>query len=224
MGSCNPVPFIFESEKAGGLLLIIATIISVAVTNSVLGPQYLEFWQTKFAGLTLEHWVNDGLMAIFFLLIGLEVKRELVEGGLSTREKAMFPAIAAVGGMVVPAAVFLFFNMSDDVAKSGWAFPAATDIAFALGVLALFGKRIPVSLKVFLLALAIIDDLGVIVIIALFYSPDLYMTSLLVAALSCAVLFVMNVRGERRLSLYMLMGLVLWVAVLRINRPIKKCQ
>lgn len=213
----------FKQESAPGIILIFSAIAALLIANSPLTAFYQNFLdlpvQLRIAALDIDKplllWINDGLMAIFFLLIGLEVKRELVEGGLSTREKAMFPAIAAVGGMVVPAAVFLFFNMSDDVAKSGWAIPAATDIAFALGVLALFGKRVPVSLKVFLLALAIIDDLGVIVIIALFYSSDLSMTSLLVAALSCAVLFVMNVRGERRLSLYMLVGLVLWVAVLK---------
>ncbi|RJG39494.1 Na+/H+ antiporter NhaA [Motilimonas pumila] len=212
-----------KQESAPGILLIMAALAALLVANSPLSSVYLSFLDTpvqvRIASLDIDKplllWINDGLMAIFFLLIGLEVKRELVEGGLSSKEKAMFPAIAAVGGMVVPALVFLLFNFGDDVTRAGWAIPAATDIAFALGVLALFGKRVPVSLKVFLLALAIIDDLGVIVIIALFYSTDLSITSLLVAAASCALLFAMNVRGESRISLYMLVGLVLWVAVLK---------
>ncbi|MCE0559076.1 MULTISPECIES: Na+/H+ antiporter NhaA [unclassified Motilimonas] len=213
----------FKQESAPGIILIFAALTALLIANSPLTVVYQDFLdmpvQLRIAALDIDKplllWINDGLMAIFFLLIGLEVKRELVEGDLSTREKAMLPAIAAIGGMLVPAAVFLLFNFSDPVASSGWAIPAATDIAFALGVLALFGKRVPVSLKVFLLALAIIDDLGVIVIIALFYSADLSLTSLLVAALSCALLFAMSVRGERRMSLYMLVGLVLWVAVLK---------
>ncbi|MCE2597030.1 Na+/H+ antiporter NhaA [Motilimonas cestriensis] len=213
----------FKQESAPGIILIFAALTALLIANSPLTAVYQDFLdmpvQLRIAALDIDKplllWINDGLMAIFFLLIGLEVKRELVEGDLSTREKAMLPAIAAIGGMVVPAAVFLLFNFSDPVASSGWAIPAATDIAFALGVLALFGKRVPVSLKVFLLALAIIDDLGVIVIIALFYSSDLSLTSLLVAALSCALLFAMSIRGERRISLYMVVGLVLWVAVLK---------
>ncbi|MCE2573617.1 Na+/H+ antiporter NhaA [Motilimonas eburnea] len=212
-----------KQESAPGIILIIAALAALLIANSPLAGLYQSFLdmpvQLRIAALDIDKplllWINDGLMAVFFLLIGLEVKRELIEGDLSTKEKAMLPAAAAVGGMLIPALVFLAFNFNNDVTISGWAIPAATDIAFALGVLALFGKRVPVSLKVFLLALAIIDDLGVIVIIALFYSADLSLTSLLVAALSCAVLFTMNVRGEQRLSLYMLVGLVLWVAVLK---------
>ncbi|MFO6425347.1 Na+/H+ antiporter NhaA [Motilimonas sp. KMU-193] len=212
-----------KQESAPGIILIFAALAALLIANSPLSGLYQGFLdmpvQLRIAALDIDKplllWINDGLMAIFFLLIGLEVKRELIEGDLSTREKAMLPAAAAVGGMLIPALVFLAFNFNDDVTVSGWAIPAATDIAFALGVLALFGKRVPISLKVFLLALAIIDDLGVIVIIALFYSADLSMTSLLVAAVSCAILFTMNVRGEQRMSLYMLVGVVLWVAVLK---------
>ncbi len=212
-----------KQESAPGIILIFAALAALLIANSPLAGLYQGFLdmpvQLRIAALDIDKplllWINDGLMAIFFLLIGLEVKRELIEGDLSTREKAMLPAVAAIGGMLIPALVFLAFNFNNAETVSGWAIPAATDIAFALGVLALFGKRVPVSLKVFLLALAIIDDLGVIVIIALFYSAELSMTSLLVAALSCAILFAMNVRGEQRMSLYMLVGVVLWVAVLK---------
>lgn len=154
-------------------------------------------------------------MAVFFLLIGLEVKRELIEGALNTKEKAIFPAIAAVGGMLAPALVYLAFNAGDPVTANGWAIPAATDIAFALGVMALLGKRVPLSLKVFLLALAIIDDLGVIVIIALFYSSDLSVTALTVAFIATAVLFIMNAKNVTATRWYLLVGAILWFSVLK---------
>ncbi len=154
-------------------------------------------------------------MAVFFLLIGLEVKREMVEGALATRRQAIFPVVAALGGMVVPALVYLAFNFQDPVASSGWAIPAATDIAFALGVLALLGSRVPASLKIFLMALAIIDDLGAIVIIALFYTHDLSLLSLAIAAAAIAVLAILNVSGVRRTGLYILVGVILWTAVLK---------
>ena len=154
-------------------------------------------------------------MAIFFLVVGLEVKRELMQGSLSGRDKAVFPAIAALGGMLAPALIYLLFNGADDVTRQGWAIPAATDIAFALGVMALLGNRVPTSLKVFLLALAIIDDLGVIIIIALFYTHEVSMVALGVAAAATVLLAVMNWRGVGKTSLYMMVGLVLWVAILK---------
>ena len=159
----------FESERAGGLLLLFATFISVSLTNSVLGPQYLSIWQTEFAGLTLEHWINDGLMAIFFLMIGLELERELYVGELSILRNALLPIFAALGGMLVSALLHYGFNAGLP-SQPGVGIPMATDIAFALGALALLGARIPASLKVFVVAFAVTDDLGAIIMIALFYT------------------------------------------------------
>jgi NhaA family Na+:H+ antiporter len=170
---------------------------------------------TYIFGMSVSHWINDGLMAVFFLLIGLEVKRELLEGALKSKETAIFPAIAAVGGMLAPALVYIAFNSGDPTAMQGWAIPAATDIAFALGIMALLGKRVPVSLKVFLLALAIIDDLGVVVIIALFYTGELSTTALLIGFVATAVLFFMNSRNITKLRWYLIVGFILWVAVLK---------
>ncbi|KLV07607.1 MULTISPECIES: Na+/H+ antiporter NhaA [Photobacterium] len=202
-------------ESAGGIILIIAAVIAMIIANSPLQDVYNHTLHSYVAGLSVAHWINDGLMAIFFLLIGLEVKRELIEGALNTKEKAIFPAIAAVGGMIAPALVYSLFNMNDPLAIQGWAIPAATDIAFALGIMALLGNRVPVSLKVFLLALAIIDDLGVIVIIALFYSSDLSTIALAVAFASTAALFIMNAKNVTKLSWYLIVGAVLWVSVLK---------
>ncbi|MGR5141356.1 Na+/H+ antiporter NhaA [Photobacterium sp. DNB23_23_1] len=202
-------------ESAGGIILIIAAAVAMMIANSPLQDLYNGTLHTYVAGLSISHWINDGLMAVFFLLIGLEVKRELIEGALNTKEKAIFPAIAAVGGMIAPALVYVLFNFSDPLAIQGWAIPAATDIAFALGIMALLGSRVPVTLKVFLLALAIIDDLGVIVIIALFYSSDLSTLALAVAFAATAALFVMNARNVTKVSWYVVVGLILWVSVLK---------
>ena len=202
-------------ESAGGIVLIFAAAIAMMIANSPLEPLYNGTLHSYVAGLSVSHWINDGLMAVFFLLIGLEVKRELIEGALNTKEKAIFPAIAAVGGMVAPALVYIAFNFADPMAAKGWAIPAATDIAFALGIMALLGSRVPVSLKVFLLALAIIDDLGVIVIIALFYSTDLSTLALTVAFAATAALFVMNAMKVTKLSWYLVVGAILWVSVLK---------
>ncbi|UTV27281.1 Na+/H+ antiporter NhaA [Photobacterium atrarenae] len=202
-------------ESAGGIILIVAAAIAMMIANSPLEPLYNGTLHSYVAGLSVSHWINDGLMAIFFLLIGLEVKRELIEGALNTKEKAIFPAIAALGGMLAPALVYVAFNAADPMAVKGWAIPAATDIAFALGIMALLGNRVPVSLKVFLLALAIIDDLGVIVIIALFYSSDLSTMALTVAFAATAALFVMNAKNVTKLSWYLVVGAVLWVSVLK---------
>jgi len=210
-------------EAAGGIILIMAAIVALVLANSPLYDLYQQFLnspvQFHFMALdinkTLLLWVNDGLMAIFFLVVGLEVKRELMCGSLASREQAIFPAIAALGGMLAPALIYLAFNHADPVTSQGWAIPAATDIAFALGVMALLGNRVPTSLKVFLLALAIIDDLGVIVIIALFYTHEVSLPALGVAAASIAVLGYLNWRGVGKTSVYLLVGAVLWTAILK---------
>ncbi|AMF94323.1 Na+/H+ antiporter NhaA [Vibrio fluvialis] len=205
----------FKLESAGGILLVIAAAIAMAIANSPLNEIYQGSLHSYVFGMSVSHWINDGLMAVFFLLIGLEVKRELLEGALKSRETAIFPAIAAVGGMLAPALIYVLFNSGDAEAIQGWAIPAATDIAFALGIMALLGKRVPLSLKVFLLALAIIDDLGVVVIIALFYTSDLSTIALTVGFIMTAVLFMLNAKHVTKLSAYLIVGLILWVAVLK---------
>lgn len=212
-----------KKESSAGLVLIFVTIFALLLKNTGLSELYDSFLSTpveiRFGALHIDKplllWINDGLMAIFFLLIGLEVKREILEGHLSSVAQVALPGFAAVGGMVVPAAVYLFFVGTDSAGTQGWAIPTATDIAFALGVLSLLGKRVPVSLKIFLMALAIIDDLGAIVIIALFYTAELSTLSIAVAAASLAVLFIMNRLGVDRKAAYILVGIVLWVSVLK---------
>lgn len=214
----------FSSDASGGIILIIAAALAMILANSGLTSQLYQAFlatpvQLKVGPLEINKnmllWINDALMAVFFLLIGLEVKREMVLGSLATRQQAAFPVIAAVGGMVVPALIYLAFNFQDPVASQGWAIPAATDIAFALGVLALLGSRVPVTLKIFLMALAIIDDLGAIVIIALFYTSDLSVLSLGVAAVAIAALAILNICNVCRTGIYILVGVILWTAVLK---------
>lgn len=205
----------FKMESAGGILLVIAAAIAMTIANTPLGDTYQAVLHSYVLGMSVSHWINDGLMAVFFLLIGLEVKRELLEGALKSKETAIFPAIAAVGGMLAPALIYVAFNAGDAEAISGWAIPAATDIAFALGIMALLGKRVPIALKVFLLALAIIDDLGVVVIIALFYTGDLSTTALLVGFVMTGVLFMLNAKKVTKLTPYMIVGAILWFAVLK---------
>ena len=202
------------SEAGGGVLLIAVAGLALAIANSPLAPGYFAALEWKGAGLSVLHWVNDGLMALFFLLVGLEIKRELLDGQLSTKRRRILPGIAALGGMVVPAALYAFFNWNGSALR-GWATPTATDIAFALGVLALLGRRVPVSLKIFLTALAIIDDLGAVLIIALVYTADVSLGWLILAASIVAGLQVLNRSGVVRLLPYLLLGLVLWFAVLR---------
>ena len=187
--------------------------LALVIANSPLGPSYEAVLRTYIGPLSVGHWVNDGLMALFFLLVGLEIKREVLDGQLSTWSRRVLPGIAAAGGMAVPALVYLAFNSGP--AAQGWAIPAATDIAFALGVISLLGKRVPASLRIFLTALAIIDDLGAVIIIALFYTAGLSLPDLAGAALVLAVLVGMNRFGVRSLIPYLLLGLVLWVLVLR---------
>ncbi|HEN3565774.1 TPA: Na+/H+ antiporter NhaA [Yersinia enterocolitica] len=219
----NMIRQFLRQEAAGGLILIFAAVVALFMANSTLQGFYQSFLDVpvsvKIASLDISKplllWINDGLMAIFFLVVGLEVKRELMEGSLAGRDKAIFPAIAALGGMLAPALIYLLFNGADEVTRQGWAIPAATDIAFALGVMALLGNRVPTSLKVFLLALAIIDDLGVIIIIALFYTHEVSLPALGIAAAAIALLGYMNWRGVGKTSAYLLVGLVLWVCILK---------
>ncbi|MCE0492616.1 Na+/H+ antiporter NhaA [Vibrio salinus] len=205
----------FKLESAGGILLIIATISAMLTANSGIAESYHTVLHSYIGGMSVSHWVNDGLMAIFFLLIGLEVKREMVDGALKSRREAIFPAIAALGGMIAPAMVYIAFNLNNPVALGGWAIPAATDIAFAMGILALLGNRVPLSLKLFLLALAIIDDLGVIIIIALFYSNELSMWAISVGLAMTALLVIFNVKNVTSLPAYLIVGTILWIAVLK---------
>ncbi|ASY80919.1 Na+/H+ antiporter NhaA [Pectobacterium polaris] len=211
-------------DAAAGVMLMMATVLAIAFANwSVTAAGYQQFLmmpvEMRFGALEINKnlllWINDGLMAIFFLLIGLEVKRELVEGSLASRQQAMLPLAAAVGGMVFPALLFLLFNANDEVTRAGWAIPAATDIAFAIGVLTLLGKRVPAGLKVFLLALAIIDDLGAILIIALFYTQQIFWPALGGAVLAIAALAYMNRQQVGKTSAYLLVGIVLWVCILK---------
>ncbi len=204
-----------ESEKSSGVLLIACTLIAIALTNSTLGPLYLGFWQLHIAGLSLEHWINDGLMAIFFLLIGLELERELYVGELSDFKNALLPIVAALGGMAAPALFHYLLNAGLPT-QNGVGIPMATDIAFALGVLAILGARIPTSLKVFVVAFAVIDDLGAIVLIALFYTADVSTFYLAAALTLWLVLLLMN-RLWRITALlpYLLGGAIMWVLMLK---------
>jgi NhaA family Na+:H+ antiporter len=210
-------------ESAGGLLLMAAAGLALLLDNTSLAWLYDRLLGVTFsvrlgsAGLEkpLLLWINDGLMAVFFLLVGLEIKREILQGELSSRARAALPAIAAVGGMVVPALIFVAVNHGSPESLPGWAIPAATDIAFALGILSLLGSRVPLSLKVFLTAVAIIDDLGAIVVIALFYTADLSWLSLGLAIVCAAGLFAMNRAGVTKIAPYAVVGLVMWVCVLK---------
>jgi NhaA family Na+:H+ antiporter len=212
-----------QHEAASGIILLVAAALALLMENSPLNWLYGDLLEMPITlgipPLALEkhllHWINDGLMAIFFFLVGLEIKRELVVGELSTRKQATLPFIGAVGGMLVPALIYIAFNWSDPVAARGWAIPAATDIAFAVGVMALLGDRIPAPLKVFLLALAIIDDLGAIIIIAVFYTANLSLGALALAAAGIAVLLAMNRGGVLKLWPYALVGAFIWLCVLK---------
>jgi NhaA family Na+:H+ antiporter len=211
----SPLRALLESEAAGGLVLMFAAALALVVANSPLAGIYASLLHAELGPMSLAHWINDGLMAVFFLLVGLEIKREMLEGQLATMSRRVLPGIAAAGGMAVPALIYVAFNRGSPETLPGWAIPTATDIAFALGVLSLLGPRVPASLKVFLAALAIIDDLGAVVIIALFYTAELSLPYLGLAALVLAVLIAMNKGGVTRLLPYLLLGAVLWFVVLR---------
>lgn len=213
----------FKLESATGILLVVATLLAMLLANTSLQPFYASLTSipvvVSFGSLVIAKplllWINDGLMAVFFFMIGLEVKREVIEGSLRDPKAIAVPAFAALGGMLIPAMIYGGFNWNDPIAVQGWAIPSATDIAFALGVLTLLGDRVPKGLKLFLLTLAIIDDLGAIIIIALFYTADLSTTSLTIAASMIALLTLMNIRGVVNHTAYILVGIVLWTAVLK---------
>lgn len=214
---------IFTRELIGGLLLFSAAVLALLVANSPLKDVYGQLLSTSF-GVTFGHrdlikplllWINDGLMVIFFLIIALEVKRECLEGELSTPSQVALPAIGALGGMLVPALIYMFFNYDNPLYSHGWAIPTATDIAFVLGVLALLGPRVPPGLRMFLLSLAIFDDIGAILVIAFFYSHELSLVMLSGSLVCLAILFAFNRLGVRKLTPYMLVGLVMWLFVLK---------
>jgi NhaA family Na+:H+ antiporter len=210
-------------ESAGGLLLVIATILALVMKNSAYSDWYGALLNTPVnvaigefqIAKPLLLWINDGLMAVFFFVVGLELKREFLEGELSNRSQIVLPAFAATGGMLVPAAIYAYINWGHPITMNGWAIPAATDIAFALGVLALLGSRIPVSLKLFLMALAILDDVGAIIIIALFYTTELSTLSLTTAGVCLLLLIYLNKRGVTHLPIYLFIGIIMWASVLK---------
>lgn len=210
-------------EAASGILLLVSALLAMIFANTDLNQLYFSFLQTevaiKFGAFSIDKpllmWVNDGFMAVFFILVGMEVKRELFEGSLSSYQKAVFPAVAALGGMIVPALVYWFINQNSPEYQQGWAIPMATDIAFALGIVALLSKQVPPALKVFLLALAIIDDLGAIIVIALFFSHEMSMQALTIASLAIIVLVAMNRYKVTGLINYAIIGTILWASVLK---------
>jgi NhaA family Na+:H+ antiporter len=220
------LPFLtgfFKLESAGGILLMATAVLAIIVANSPFEPYYALLLDTpvevRIGALEIAKplllWINDGLMAIFFFLVGLELKRELVEGELSDKRNIVLPGAGAIGGMLVPALVYIYFNLDDDAAISGWAIPAATDIAFALGILSLLGKRVPTSIKVFLTSLAIFDDIGAILVIAFFYTSKLSLTALIVVACCIPLLAFINRRNVESKTVYIIVGLVMWVAMLK---------
>lgn len=202
----------FEGEK-GGILLIVCTLISLLVANSSFNENYFDFWNYYFGGLSIEHWVNDGLMAIFFFVIGLELKREILTGELSDKKRAMLPVFAAVGGMLIPAAIYIFLNYGR-ATQVGFGIPMATDIAFAIGILSLLGNRVPPSLKILLTAIAVIDDLGTILIIAIFYTTSLSLINLLFVLIIFLILFFLNRFKINYLFIYIIGGIAMWYFML----------
>ncbi len=213
----QPFKRFLHIESSGGILLIVATVLALIVANSEWGNYYETFFKQElrigtenfYLSESMLHWINDGLMAIFFFLVGLEIKRELLVGELSSPKKAALPIIAAVGGMLIPALIFVF-TMGDGLGKEGWGIPMATDIAFSLGILSLLGKRVPLPLKVFLVAFAIVDDIGAIVVIALFYSHEIHWAFLIIALGLITFLFILNKFNIRYIPLYMVTGCIIW--------------
>jgi len=213
-----------QTQQFGGILLLACTLFSVSMSNSAMAERYIHFWHTSFQVIitdkvfskSIEFFINDGLMSIFFLLVGIEIKRELTDGELSTRPKAILPLAAAFGGMIVPAIIFYFFNRNT-VAAAGWGIPMATDIAFALGILALVGNKVPLALKVFLTALAVVDDLGAIVVIGLFYSSGIHFLYALLSVAIILLLIMLNKLKVNYSSVYIALGLVLWFTIYRMG-------
>ncbi|MBA3707113.1 MAG: Na+/H+ antiporter NhaA, partial [Bacteroidetes bacterium] len=204
----------FESEKSSGLILIACTIVSLLLANVSFGESYIHFWHSNVFFKPLEFWINDGLMTVFFLLVGLEIEREIYIGELSDFKKSLLPAIAALGGMLVPAGIHFLFNYGTDTQK-GFGIPMATDIAFSLAILSLLGNRVPSSLKVFLIALAIIDDLGAIIIIALFYSKSFSLTYFSAAIILFIAMIILNRLKFYKVWVYLLIGCVMWFCMYR---------
>lgn len=219
----KPINEFLHQEASGGILLIICTVVALFWANSPWSETYHHFWHThltvnlgNFLSLdySIHHWINDGLMAIFFFTVGLEIKRELLVGELSSMQKASLPIAGALGGMIVPAIIYVLFN-SGGQGENGWGIPMATDIAFVVGIMALLGNRIPLTLKIFVLALAIADDIGAVLVIAVFYTADISTTALILAAIVLFILFIMNRLGAKSLILYSILGLILWFAFLK---------
>ncbi len=203
----------FESEKSGGLLLLFATIVSLFLANSSIQTEYIQFWNTEIGHHSITHWINDGLMVIFFLLIGLELEREIYQGELSNIKNASLPIFGAIGGMLVPAGLFLLLNFGT-ITQNGAGIPMATDIAFAIGILSLLGSRVPASLKIFLTALAVIDDLGAILVIAIFYTQTIIWMNLGIAFGVMGLLFVLNRMKIHNLIPYLIGGILMWYFML----------
>lgn len=203
----------FESEKSGGFTLIFCTLLSLLLANSFFGEHYISFWHQQIGNHSIEHWINDGLMTIFFLLIGLELERELYNGELSNVKNALLPLSAAIGGMLLPAGLFLLLNFGTPT-QSGFGIPMATDIAFAIGILSLLGNKVPTSLKIFLTALAVIDDLGAILIIAVFYTKSLLWSNLIISLSIFGLLLVFNRLKVRNLIPYLIGGFFMWYFML----------
>lgn len=220
----NPIQRFFKSESVSGILLIVATIAALIVANSPLAHYYHEFWDETSLSFSfknfelskpMHYWVNDGLMAIFFFLIGLEIKREILTGNLSSVRSSLLPIFAAIGGMLIPAGIYLALNYSNETLMNGWAVPMATDIAFSLGILALLGKRVPLPLKIFLAALAIVDDIGAVLAIAVFYTSDINFTALLVAGGGLLILILLNMANTRNIWFYIPVAVfLLWLPLL----------
>ena len=213
----------FKLESASGIILMFAAVLALMCANTPLQTYYALFLDTpveiRIGSLEIAKplllWINDGLMAVFFFLIGLELKRELIEGELSDKRNIILPGVGAIGGMVVPAMIYMYFNAEDSTAMVGWAIPTATDIAFALGVLSLLGSRVPTAIKIFLTSLAIFDDIGAIIIIAVFYTANISLTALIVVSCCILILAVLNKRNTESKSLYLLIGIVMWAAMLK---------
>lgn len=218
----NPIQKFFQQEAAGGILLMASAVLAIAWANSPFAESYFHLWHIHFgidigeAGIHkhLLHWINDGLMAIFFLLVGLEIKREVLSGELASRKKAILPVAAAIGGMAIPALIYAAINVGSPTIN-GWGVPMATDIAFALGIIILLGKRVPVALKVFLVAVAIVDDLGAVLVIAFFYTSKVSLTALGIGGLFLLAMIAANRLGVRKLTVYCILGVGLWVAFLK---------
>jgi len=203
----------FESEKAGGVILLLATIFSLSLANSSIQTEYISFWNIQLGHHSITHWINDGLMTIFFLLIGLELEREIYDGELSNIKNAALPIFGALGGMLIPAGIFLALNFGT-ITQNGAGIPMATDIAFAIGILSLLGNRVPASLKIFLTALAVIDDLGALIVIAVFYTDTISFLNLFIAFAIMGVLFLLNRRKVHHLAPYLIGGIGMWYFML----------